>query len=289
MSRFFKRDYLLRITAQDGEQREISGLALNFEITKSVLSFPNLAKITLFNPAPGTIAALQRRDTLIELMAGYEDNTRLIFRGRVRNVIQGRQGVDRAITFYSADGEQDWRNARIAKTYSESVDMQTVIKDVLSTFEDSTIGALEGLPDVSDKLRGQTLVGPSKMVMDQFAQEYGFSWSIQDGEVTTVGIERALSGLEVIDITPATGMLGSPTVTEIGADVTTLLNNQLLPNRAFRIESVNADIALGNLNFRDIPRTTAEGLYKVQEVQFRGEFPRGAWTSAVKGLSLVNQ
>ena len=72
-------------------------------------------------------------------------------------------------------------------------------------------------------------------------------------------------------------------VTEIGADVTTLLNPSLLPNRAFLIESVNADVTIGNLFFRNIKRTTAEGLYKIQEVVFKGDSRDGDWLSSVKG------
>ena len=78
-------------------------------------------------------------------------------------------------------------------------------------------------------------------------------------------------------------MLGTPTVTEIGADVRTLLNPRLLPNRAFQIESINTDIQLGNLFFRDIKRTSAEGTYKIQEVKFSGDSRDGEWVSEVKG------
>ena len=287
MARLFKREYLLRITTLEGEQREISDLAINFEITKSILSFPNLAKITLFNTNADTRAALQSKDTRIELNAGYEDNTRLIFKGAVRNVVASRADTDTGLTIYSADGEQDWRNATVNITYSESVNVRTVINDVISTFKDSQPGALEGLPDTTDNIRGLSLSGPSKTVLDSLATEYGFEWSIQDGEVVTSAPSVPNTDGVSILVTPATGMIDSPTVTEIGADVTTLLNNQMLPNRLFRIESTTANVTLGNLNFRDLPRTNAEGSYKIQEVVFRGEYPRGAWTSSVKGITVA--
>ena len=101
-----------------------------------------------------------------------------------------------------------------------------------------------------------------------------------------VPFDEPLQGSEAVLISAVTGMINSPIVTEIGADVTTLLNPNLIPNSAFIIESVNADIQLGNLFFRDVKRTTAEGLYKVQEVTFKGDSREGEWVSTVKGRIL---
>jgi len=139
------------------------------------------------------------------------------------------------------------------------------------------------LPQVADKMRGQVLSGSSKDIMDNFAEEYGFSWSIQDGEIIITPEQEPLEGDEAVLVTAATGMIGSPTITEIGVDVTTLLNPRLLPNRGFIIESINAEVTIGNLFFRNVKRTTAEGFYKIQEVVFRGDSRDGDWLSSVKG------
>ena len=289
MARQFKRVYELTIISPDGNTRVLRDLRVNFEITKSVLSFPNLAKIVIYNPAPATLAILQTKFTEIVLNAGYEGNIQLLFKGQVRNVFQTKQGPDRTVTTYSGDGEKDWQNATFNKTFTESVSISSAIGEVLKTFEEITIGVVNGLPQVADKLRGQTLSGSSKDILDNFAEEYGFNWSIQDGEVVITPIEEPLQGNQAVLVNVATGMIGSPTVTEIGADVVTLLNPKMLPNRAFKIESVNADVQLGNLFFRDVKRTTAEGLYKIQEVTFRGDSREGDWTSSVKGRIINGQ
>lgn len=78
-------------------------------------------------------------------------------------------------------------------------------------------------------------------------------------------------------------MIGSPTITEIGAEVTTLLNPELLPNRAFKIEADSADIAISNLQFRDLKRTQATGLYRAYEVIFQGDNRGAAWVTKAKG------
>jgi hypothetical protein len=283
VARQYKRAYDLTITPTDGDARVIKDLRINFEITKSILSFPNLCRLNIYNPNEDTLAALQNKFTKIVLNAGYEGDVKLLFKGEVRNVFQNRAGVDRLITVYAGDGERDWQNATFNKTFTENVTISAAIEEVLKSFEEVTVGVVNGLPQVADKLRGQTLSGSSKDILDQFAEEYGFDWSIQDGEVIITPVESPLEGDEAVLVNAATGMIGSPTVTEIGADVTTLLNPRMLPNRAFQIESVNADIQLGNLFFRDVKRTTAEGTYKIQEVTFKGDSREGDWVSSVKG------
>ena len=283
MARQYKRAYDLTIIPTDGDARVIKDLRINFEITKSILSFPNLCRLNIYNPNEDTLAALQNKFTKIVLNAGYEGDVKLLFKGEVRNVFQNRAGVDRLITVYAGDGERDWQNATFNKTFTENVTISAAIEEVLKSFEEVTVGVVNGLPQVADKLRGQTLSGSSKDLLDQFAEEYGFDWSIQDGEVIITPVESPLEGDEAVLVNAATGMIGSPTVTEIGADVTTLLNPRMLPNKALQIESVNADIQLGNLFFRDVKRTTAEGTYKIQEVTFKGDSREGDWVSSVKG------
>lgn len=283
MARQFKRVYDLTVIPSDGEARIIKDLRINFEITKSVLSFPNLCKLVIYNPNEETKSALQKKFTKIVLNVGYEGDVRLLFKGEVRNIFQIKNGIDRLITVYAGDGERDWQNAAFNKTFTENVTISAAIEEVLKTFKEVTIGTINGLPQVADKLRGQTLSGSSKDILDDFSNEYGFDWSIQDGEVIITPIESPLENDEAVLINAATGMIGSPTLTEIGADVNTLLNPRLLPNRAFKIESVNSDIQLGNLFFRNVPKTSAEGIYKIQEVSFKGDSREGDWISSVKG------
>lgn len=283
MPRQYKRSYELTIIPNTGDSRIVRSLRVSFEITKSVLSFPNLARIEIYNPNPDTLSVLQNKFTKVILNAGYEGDIRLLFKGEIRNVYQKKIGTDRIVTLYAGDGQRDWQNATFNKTFTENISISSAIKEVLKTFEEVTEGVVNGLPKVADKLRGQTLSGSSKDILDNFADEYGFTWSIQDGEVIIVPVEEPIRSNEAVLVNAATGMIGSPTVTEIGADVTTLLNPRMLPNRAFKIESINAEIQLGNLFFREIPRTDAEGTYKIQEVTFKGDSREGDWISMVKG------
>lgn len=286
MSRQFKREYELTITPTDGESRVITDLRLNFEVKKSILSYPNLAHISIYNPNDETLSTLQRKYTKVTLSAGYQGNQSSVFKGEVRNVLQTKSGVDRVLSFYAGDGERDWQNSFINKTYSESVNIKTIVNDVISTFKETAKGIIEGLPEVADNLMGETLSGSSKYVLDTLANEHGFEWSIQDGEIIITSENEPLSSSQAELISVTTGMVGSPTLTEIGADVTALMNPKLNPKTLFKIESQNADIKMGNLFFRDIKKTSAEGFYVVQEVTHKGDSREGNWLSILRGRSI---
>lgn len=291
MARQYKRTYDLTVITPEGEGRVIRNNRINFEIIKSVISYPNLARITIYGLEEETLSFFQQRNSQLILNAGYEGSSRLLFKGEIRNVFQERIPPDKFITVYAGDGSFDWQNSIFNRTFNENVSLQSMIQELAATFKDITIRTLEGVPEISGLLEGVTLSGKSSDLLDSFAREYGFSWSIQNGEFVAVADEQPIQGDEAVLISAATGMIGSPTITETnvgvgGVEVTTQLNPMLQPNVAFIIESVSASVALGNLFFRQIPKTTAEGLYKTQEVTFRGDSKEGDWVSTVKGRAV---
>lgn len=286
MSRQYKRAYAL-VVSDENNSKTITGLRLSFNITKSLHSFPNLAQLELYNPNPETLSMLESKFSEILLNAGYEGNIRLLFKGQVRNVFQRKVGTDRIVTIFAGDAEQDWQNAIFNKTLTENIAIKQVVTEIAETFKNTTTGQLQGLDAEADKLRGQTLSGSSKEILDQLAEDYGFQWSIQDGELITVPNEAVLEDVDAVLINNATGMIGSPTITELGVNVTTLLNPELLPNRAFVVESDFADVAIGGVQFRKINRTSGDGTYKTFQVIFNGDTHGNNWFSTVEGR-LVN-
>lgn len=287
MLRQYKRAYNLTIQPVNEPSRYIDQLRVTFEIKKSLLGYPNLAKIDVYNISRDTLAALQKKYTKITLNAGYEGGVGLIFKGEIRNVLHQKQREDRVATIFAGDSERSWQNATFNKTLSENVKLQEVIEEVAKTFKDTTLSTTTGIPkNTSGSLRGRTLSGSSRNIMDKFADEYGFDWSIQDGEMQIIPTEGYLEDSDAILIGSATGMIGSPTVTEIGADVTTLMNPKLTPGKAFRIESVFSDVRLGDLNFREARQTISAGEYKILEVILSGDSREGSWVCDVTGRTL---
>lgn len=284
MPKQFKRLYDLTITDSFGLSRIIKDLRVSFEVVKSVRSYPNLAKIEIYNPNAQTLSYLEDKFSEIVFNVGYEGNVRLIFKGQIRNIVDTRQDVDRVVTVYAGDGEQDWQNAIFNSTIDSNVGLSAVLEDIQATFPNTVSGDTSLVDIPADKLRPQSLSGASKDILDRIANEYGFSWSIQDGAFEFVPNDKPISENEAVLINPETGMIGSPIITEIGADVTSLLNPSLQPNKLFTIESAANEVVLGDLFFRDVTRTRAEGTYKVQEVIHKGDTHDNEWSSTVRGI-----
>ena len=287
MSRLYNRVADVTIIDQIGNTRILDKLRISFEVTKSLRGYPNLAKIDIYNANETTLTLLQDKFTTIQLNAGYVGTKALLFSGKVRNLVDTRNATDRITTIYAGDGEQDWQNAIYNRTLSASVPLLTILEEIGATFENSTVGDLSSFNIPADKLRGQSLSGSSKDVLDKLAEDYGFDWSIQNSVLTLVRREDALLPNESVLVSSTTGMIGSPTITEIGADVATLLNPRLEPAKLFTIESAASEVALGDLFFRQVQRTKAEGTYKILEVIHKGDTHDNVWASNLVGVSFV--
>lgn len=287
MSNQFDRKYTLTIVPPEGAARTIKELALSFDIKKTLYGYPNLATLKLTNPSLLTLNALRRKYTQIILNVGYGDDLRLAFKGDIRNVTQSKTSTDRVVTIYAGDGSRAFSNSIFNKTFEAGVPAKQIVQEVIGTFTGLVSGDLSGVPNVADHPDGLSLSGQSSRVLDDLAREYQSDWSIQDGVVNVLPADKTLSGQDVTVISARSGMIGSPTVTERGANVTTLLNTQLVPGALISIKAVGSDVQLGNLFFRrENVTTNATGFYKVVTVDLKGNSRKGEWFSSVEGIRI---
>ena len=279
----YNRQYELLVGA-DTSGVVISDMRLKFEVTKDLTGYPNLAKIHIFNLSKTTRAKIKEEFESVILNAGYKNNVKLLFKGQIRNVTHLKQGVDTITTIFAHDGAKDFDTAKVNITFKEETDVKQIIEHVIGTFKETAIGVLDGIDGLGKKLKGVSLSGSSKDILDQLGRENNFEWSITNGEVNVISKDKTIDKTFVIN--GASGMLGSPTITEIGADVKTLLNPEYIPNGKIKVESLTQDVALGDLNFRDINKTIGEGLYKIQKVIHVGDTHGNEWGSSITGIDI---
>ena len=282
MSKQFKRGYKLSVVTPEGKALVITDLRVRFEITKDLFGYPNLGDIQIFNLSRDRVTSISQEFTLIELQVGYNGALDTVFRGDIRNIVSRREGVDTITQFYAGDGERATRKAVISRTFAGGTPLKQIIKELAATFNIAT-AKLDGLDTTRTNQRGQTMSGASKEALDKLADDYNFHWSIQDGELVTQDRESYDRDNSVININRSTGMIGSPTITELGADVRTLLNAKLNPYRAIQITTPDVDINVGNLFFRTKVPTLGTGLFRINKVIHTGDTRGNEWTSAITG------
>lgn len=262
----------------------ITGLRIQFTITKDLQGFPNLAEISIFNLSEDTRSKIQTEFENLVLKAGYEENLKTIFVGDLRNVTKTRMGPDIITTIFAADGNKDFSEGFYNKSFTDGSKITDIVNDVIGEFKEVSKGVVQGVSETAQKVFGGTFSGDSSEVLDQLGDENNFDWSIQNGKVDVIAHDSFVDEQTLIN--SQTGMINSPIITEIGIDVKTLLNPSVLPGRLIKVESVTPNFNLGNLNFRDINKTLGEGVYKVIKIIHNGDTHSNNWDSTITGSQI---
>jgi hypothetical protein len=284
----FDRVYYL-IVGKKGESKgvKISGLKITFDIKKTAKKNPNSGKITVWNLAPTTRANFDQPNTRVALYAGYGDDIGpvLIFQGNVTHVDIERDGADIKTNFELGDGHQEIRDSAVSVGYAEGVTSKQIIQDTAKNM-DLPLSMPDDVPEREWK-NGFSFYGSSRDLMDKATGASGSEWSIQNGTMQVIE-HRGVTSRQGIIISSRSGMVKSPVrvrqakvqkagdKTEVipegesdeGWKVTTLLMPSINPGDRVILESL-----------------TANGVFRVQDIQHKGDSHGGDWQS---DMTLIN-
>lgn len=245
MNQQYIRDVILQTPAGMFGQQDIGGTAIKieFEVEKTTSGVPNTATIKLWNLKRSSRDTLKEEFGRITLEAGYlwAGNRGIIFDGFTRDVVHEPNDVDIVTTLQCGDGDKAIRKSHVAKTYPKKTPVKDIILDIQSKMKDVKLGEII-LPDnIEPSKRAVTFMTTPQRALNELGRTYGFYWSIQNGALEIIPHDKALSGLTYV--TPRTGMIGVPTITDTGVIVQALLNPDIRPNRRVFIQSKTTDEA----------------------------------------------
>ena len=155
-------------------------LHIQFSVEKSDVASPNTAKISIWNLNPAHKAALEEKDCIVTLNAGYRGNTPMVLTGTVTNVVTEDDGADQKTTIDVLDGRKELRDSYVTLGYLQSTDSKLILQD--------TAGQM-GLPitfspGASFKpLESYSYVGLAKNVLDKVCASNNLTWTIQNGVI----------------------------------------------------------------------------------------------------------
>lgn len=279
MSKQYGREYRLVITQADGKEYTYKELRVVFSVVQSVLGTPNVATITLYNANAITIGST------VALYVAYADqNPQLLISSTIRNISIERKRADLLTILHTAEAENAWLKSSINKVWQSGTSNRQVVDDVVETLG-LPINSIDPEAILPTKLlRGLSLAGSTKTTLDNLAITNGFDWSVQAGEVIIAQKDTAPPLASLSTISPDTGMIGSPTITRRGVDVTVLINPNLRPNGLFEVVAGTANIDVGNLNFQRVPKRNTSGRFKILQVESEGDTHGNLWQSTLTGL-----
>jgi len=278
----FKRQ--IKITIADFESEDIR---INFNIEKSLVGYPNLGNIKIYNLSENSRNMITGKGLQVQLFAGHEDvGTPLLFSGDIINVVHLKTGPDWISEIFAADGINILNSATINKTLPAGVDAGQIYNELISQMEGISKGVTEGLKNcLSGKkslLRELQLSGNVRDWLDKISKDCGFDYSINEGIIETTPTNLPLSDIPPVIINQASGMIGSPERTEIGINVKNILLPALKLGRTIKVEAISTQINIGNLFFRKIPPVRNEGIYRIDKLTHIGDNYDNPWETTIQ-------
>jgi hypothetical protein len=296
------RQFLRRaevITGVGGNGIEVDDLRIYFKVTKTIGRTPNVATIKIWNLAPDSESLIKGEFDDVILNAGYDGNTRGLFRGNIRYAEGYPDGSERILQLDCGDGDRDFQNTPINVTLAAGTTTAQLVDHILSKFQSVKRGTIA----IKDKkhARGRVISAMAPDVLDRVALDSDAHWSFTDGVLHIIPVGSTLPN-EAIVITSETGLLETPKRTDKGLQVVCQLNPLIVPN---------GKIQLDNKDFRDQVRKQRlklpgakphagakakqshklstidpDGIYKVIRVDHEGDTRGDKWVSEVVCVSL---
>jgi len=253
---------------------EITDLDMVFQVTKTLKPEPNKAELTIFNLNPDHRSSLeQMKSAPVQIEAGYQGGTSVLFLGDLRTAMTVHQGPDFITKLSSGDGEKAIKTARVnvsLKKGAASVDkvLESVakalgvgegnLKQALSAIKSAGLGELFS--------EGTVISGSAYREMTNICRSLGLTWSIQDGKLQILELKKALEGQAIL-VNERTGLIGSPTVDNKGVlTCQTLLIPDVFPGRLMVLESERL-----------------KGQYRIESCQYSGDTNGQDWYIGIEG------
>lgn len=256
-------------------------IKIQFDVSKGIESSQNTAEISIWNLTEGHRNAVGKELDDITLEAGYmppdgSSNVGIIFKGQMRDVEHRREGPDIITTLSCGDGDRAFRRATISKTFPKGTAVEDVVEELYKQMEKEGVsrGEWKFPDDIQEKKfkRPYSMCGSCVRELDTLGRGKGFYWSSQNGVMEIVPANGYVGG--IVLISPETGMIDTPTLTDNGVKVSALLNPEIRPNRRVRIESETLEM------------NAEGGEYRVSQCAFVGDNREGDFTVIVHGEAI---
>lgn len=255
-------------------------LHIQFSVEKSDVASPNTAKISIWNLNPAHKAALEEKDCIVTLNAGYRGNTPMVLTGTVTNVVTEDDGADQKTTIDVLDGRKELRDSYVTLGYLQSTDSKLILQDAARQM---------GLPitfspGASFKpLESYSYVGLAKNVLDKVCASNNLTWTIQNGVIQVTKPNEPISTVAHL-ISPQTGLIGSPkklTQSEKNSGSAEENSSKNKAQAGWEIRYfLNAAIGVNDLV--QLQSKAASGIFRVKSVKMQGDNMAGDWICIAK-------
>lgn len=283
----------------------------------------NTASIELYNVAENTFKSLTKKEQPVILKAGYEGEENIIFNGRCSNALRIKknpQEPDVIVNLLCSSGIRLAQQGIYSKSFNKKaagtpqLEIKNFIRNMFSEIKVFNNGQMKTLSDIGvefiPKLDKSEITGYIEAphtfndgilnIMQYLSQKFNFTYQIEDAKIIIRPHEQDPTQNK---ITPESGLIGIPEITEMGIDLKTFLNPQFESGMAFTLESKYSNFKLGALEFLDRTDTTGtqfnarkpnefgryEGSYRILNLIHKGSSHTNEWQTEITAQNyLIN-
>lgn len=228
----------IRITSNGN----LDTLKATLRCQKNILAVPNNAEIMIWNLKTETRQALKKTGLYIKAYAGYQGGSHeLLFSGSIEATKTKRVGADIVTTLVCMTGSASLVRSTFSKTYEKGVPVKQIVTEMAEQIPGIVVDPTKINVSGTIGYKGFSYMGSTKFGLQKLADQYGFSWSINNGTFvamddlsyrqTTILLNRD-SGLK--EVSPR--MFGINQVQE-GADISCVYTQGIEAGSVVRVVS----------------------------------------------------
>ena len=278
----FIRNVRLTIGAGDEEVR-IEDLFIKFRIRREATNTPAAGEIDIYNLNQSNETRIRDRGMRVLLEAGYAGNFNPIFDGDIRRVERERVDLDRITRIHIGGNVARQAASIFIKSYVGETLVRQIVRDGIEVLG-LDAGPLDLIP-ITAVETDYDYAGPTRLMLTRLLSPRGIEWYEDNGgvvRISKIGV-TADDRPQGVTISEQSGMIGSPTTTDDGIRVLTLLDSRLTLDTRIRIESaVLAAAASGDAVNEVAEEITGNPTWKVIQVEHAGDNREGEFVTQVE-------
>ena len=217
---------------------EISEPRINFTVDRQATDARASCRVSIYNLAPERDQAIYDRGVALRLLAGYTDRLGVLFDGTVQTIRRQRASQARVTVIEGSDqvAQAQLLGGVTMRSYDGEQSVRQLVQDVVQQDLELAVGPLDAIP-ADAVIENWEWDSTSRAALTSLAKRVGCTWYEDAGLIRFNRERSAQPDGDTVDVSEATGLIGTPTITEAGVEARMLLNPAVAVGGILNIES----------------------------------------------------
>lgn len=235
----FGRRCRITIADEDNNALDVSKLRCTFNIVKTIQMEPNVSIIEIYNLAIKTENDIITNGKRVTVEAGYEGTQfGLIFDGDILQCINSREdGTTCKLTIVALDSDRAINFEMADFSIVRGQTQRSIVEHMTNVASNPIqLGSISEQLDDTQLPRGKVFFGKMSDYCRQIAKGNELQFYMDDGTLNLISMKDLPEG-EIVDLSPSSGLIGTPEQSDYGVTGKCLLNPQIKLNSMIHIDN----------------------------------------------------